>query len=229
MVAWRNRPAAAARRERRSPRPRPRPHSSHFAGPEGQHCLWTDPSGAGAEPRPPVRPRTRPFPCGSVCRDVRERLHGGLRGPRPRGGLAAPRSRRRGRPADPARPRHVRRRCGAAADQRDGLTMTQTLPPKRLLVVDDDRAVRDALTKVLIQRGFTVVSAASGTEALEHLKGQRFTLMLLDVRMPPGPNGIELLPMALDLDPELPIIMLTAVSDLTTAARCMQAGARDFL
>ena len=107
--------------------------------------------------------------------------------------------------------------------------MTAPAPAARILVVDDDRSVRDVLTRVLIQRGFAVASAGSGEDALNQLKAARFGLMLLDVRMPPGLSGIDLLPHALDLDPELPIIMLTAVSDVTTAARCMQLGARDFL
>ena len=101
--------------------------------------------------------------------------------------------------------------------------------PLRVLVVDDDKSIRDVLTKVLIQRGFAVSAAPSGPDALRELQANRYGLMLLDVRMPPGPNGMEVLPQALDLDPELPVIMLTAVSDLTTAARCMQLGARDFL
>ena len=107
--------------------------------------------------------------------------------------------------------------------------MTPVAPAIRILVVDDDRSVRDVLTKVLIQSGFAVASAPSGEEALEQLRAARFGLMLLDVRMPPGLSGIDLLPQALDLDPELAVIMLTAVSDVTTAARCMQLGARDFL
>ena len=102
-------------------------------------------------------------------------------------------------------------------------------PALRVLVVDDDKSVRDSLTKVLIQRGYAVSAASSGDDALRQLQAARFGLMLLDVRMPPGPNGLEVIPQALDLDPELRIIMLTAVSDLTTAARCMQLGARDFL
>ncbi len=102
-------------------------------------------------------------------------------------------------------------------------------PGRRVLVVDDDRSVRDVLTKVLIQRGFTVTAAASGEEALAFLGKTKFDLMLLDLRMPPGLNGMDVLPSALDLDAELPILILTAVADLNTAARAMQLGARDFL
>ena len=95
--------------------------------------------------------------------------------------------------------------------------------------MDDDKSVRDALTRALIQRGFAVTPAPSGEEALTQLQTARFKLMLLDVRMPPGSNGIDVLPRALDKDPDLRVIMLTAISDLTTVARCMQLGARDFL
>jgi DNA-binding NtrC family response regulator len=102
-------------------------------------------------------------------------------------------------------------------------------PGRKVLVVDDDKSVRDVLTKVLIQRGFAVTAAASGEEALIFLGKSKFDLMLLDVRMPPGLNGVDVLPNALDFDPELPVLMLTAVADLTTAARCMQLGAKDFL
>ena len=102
-------------------------------------------------------------------------------------------------------------------------------PAVRVLVVDDDKSIRDVLNKILTQKGFGVAMADSGAEALKQLQGGRFGLMLLDVRMPPGPNGMEILPQALDLDPELPVLMLTGVADLTTAARCMQLGARDYL
>jgi len=104
-------------------------------------------------------------------------------------------------------------------------------PPvtQRVLVVDDEKPVRDVLTKVLAQRGFAVTAVPSGTDALRELQSDRYSLMLLDIRMSPGPNGIDVLARALDLDPDLRIIMLTGVSDLTTAARCMQLGARDFL
>ena len=98
----------------------------------------------------------------------------------------------------------------------------------RILVVDDDKSVRDAITRLLTQRGFAVESAETGEEALRKLTAGRFSLMLLDVRMP-GINGMDVLPKALDLDADLAILMLTGVSDLTTAARAMQRGAREFL
>jgi DNA-binding NtrC family response regulator len=107
--------------------------------------------------------------------------------------------------------------------------MSAAPPSLRVLVVDDDRSVREVLTKVLIQKGFAVTASASGEDALAQLGAAKFVLMLLDLRMPPGLNGLDVLPQALDLDPDLRIIMLTAAADTTTAARAMHLGAKDFL
>ena len=98
----------------------------------------------------------------------------------------------------------------------------------RILVVDDERQIRRALNVALAEEGYSVVTAETGEEALRKLTAGRFSLMLLDVRMP-GINGMDVLPKALDLDADLAILMLTGVSDLTTAARAMQRGAREFL
>ena len=106
--------------------------------------------------------------------------------------------------------------------------MTAPSASTRILVVDDDKSVRDALTRLLTQRGYAVESAPTGEDALKQLAARKFNVMLLDVRMP-GISGIDVLPRALDLHADLVIIMLTGVSDLTTAARAMQRGARDFL
>jgi putative nucleotidyltransferase with HDIG domain len=96
------------------------------------------------------------------------------------------------------------------------------------LVVDDEEPLRNALGQYLRYRGFDVRTAENGTAALGELKKGGVSLMLLDVRMP-GLSGVDVVPEALDLDPELAIIMLTAVSDATTAAICMQRGAFDYL
>lgn len=100
--------------------------------------------------------------------------------------------------------------------------------PTRVLVVDDEDALRNALSRFLAERGYEPVQAKSGREALEILKAQKFSLMLLDIRMP-GISGIDVVPEAVDLDPDLAILMLTAMTDATSAAVCMQRGALDYL
>src|SRR5439155_701026 len=67
-----------------------------------------------------------------------------------------------------------------------------------------------------------------GEEALQQLRRHRVSLMLCDIRMP-GTSGVDLVPQALEIEPELAILMLTAVNDATSAALCMQRGAMDYL
>ena len=96
------------------------------------------------------------------------------------------------------------------------------------LVVDDEEALRNALGQYLRYRGYHVLLADSGDAALKQLRQGGVSLMLLDVRMP-GMSGVDVVPGALAIEPDLAIVMLSAVSEATTAAICMQRGAYDYL
>src|ERR1700745_1935982 len=100
--------------------------------------------------------------------------------------------------------------------------------PVQILVVDDEEPIRNALKKFLQQQQFEVYAAGTGDEALKQLRAHRIALMLCDIRMP-GTSGVDLVPQALEVEPELAILMLTAVNDATSAALCMQRGAMDYL
>jgi putative two-component system response regulator len=97
-----------------------------------------------------------------------------------------------------------------------------------VLVVDDEEPIRNALKKFLKQQQFEVYAAGSADEALQQLRLHKVALMLCDIRMP-GTSGVDLVPQALEIEPELAILMLTAVNDATSAALCMQRGAMDYL
>ena len=97
-----------------------------------------------------------------------------------------------------------------------------------VLVVDDEEPIRNALRKFLKQQHFEVYTAGTGEEALQQLRLHRIALMLSDIRMP-GTSGVDLVPQALEIEPDLAILMLTAVNDATSAALCMQRGAMDYL
>ena len=100
--------------------------------------------------------------------------------------------------------------------------------PVTLLVVDDEDGIRSALRKFLVQQGYEVATAATGEEALDLLKRQKISGMLLDVNLP-GMNGVDLVPRVMELEPNIALLMLTAVNDATSAALCMQRGALDYL
>ena len=98
----------------------------------------------------------------------------------------------------------------------------------RILVVDDEETIRLALGRFLRARGYEVEAVPSGAAALAALAARRFALMLCDVRMP-GVSGVDVVAQAHVLDPELAVVMLSAVNDATTARAAFLAGAIDYL
>jgi putative two-component system response regulator len=99
---------------------------------------------------------------------------------------------------------------------------------RRVLVVDDEESIRNAIGKFLKARGFDVAVAENGVEALETLQRERFDALLCDVRMP-GMSGTEVVPRAIELRPDLAVLMLTAVNDAPTATEVLAQGAMDYL
>ncbi|EIE52653.1 sigma-54-dependent transcriptional regulator [Salipiger aestuarii] len=99
---------------------------------------------------------------------------------------------------------------------------------RRVLLVDDDAAVREALGQTLELAEFDAVTAGSFVEAKD-LIGARFEgVIVSDIRMP-GRDGFHLLDYAHEQDAELPVILLTGEGDIPMAVRAMSAGAFDFL
>jgi two-component system response regulator HydG len=102
------------------------------------------------------------------------------------------------------------------------------LPAATLLVADDDPAVRESLERTLAREGYTVVLAADGHRALDRLKEGDIDLVLSDLKMP-GLTGLELLPRAKAVAPDVDFIMLTAFGTVEEAVKAMKEGATDFL
>ncbi len=98
----------------------------------------------------------------------------------------------------------------------------------RLLVVDDEESIRVALARVLQPSGFEILTTDSVANAIELLQTTRFELVLCDVRMP-GALGTELVPQARLIDPDIAIIMLSAVNDASTAAQSLNDGAYGYI
>jgi putative two-component system response regulator len=98
----------------------------------------------------------------------------------------------------------------------------------RVLLVDDEESIRLSLSMFLTRSGYEVETASSAIQALEMLDAGRFSLMLSDIRMP-GMTGVELVPKALATNPDLAIVMLTAVNDAPTATEALSRGAMGYL
>jgi len=107
--------------------------------------------------------------------------------------------------------------------------MTAPKSAVRVLVVDDEEPIRHALQRLLQQQELDVLLASSGEEALNLLRRpEEVALMVCDIRMP-GMSGIDVVPQALEISPDLAVLMVTGVNDAMTAALCMQRGALDYL
>ena len=97
-----------------------------------------------------------------------------------------------------------------------------------ILVVEDDAALREAVSDTLELAGQSVLSVADGDEALQLLARQSVSLVVSDVRMLPI-DGITLLREIRSRFPELPVVLMTAFGDVDRAVEAMRAGACDFL
>ncbi|MGB9406836.1 MAG: response regulator transcription factor [Terracidiphilus sp.] len=98
----------------------------------------------------------------------------------------------------------------------------------RILLVDDESAIRRALRPPLVELGFIVVEASRGEDALQMLRAGGFDVVLLDVNMP-GIGGIETLRRMRALAPRLPILMLTVRDAEEEKVEALELGADDYV
>ncbi len=100
---------------------------------------------------------------------------------------------------------------------------------ERILVVDDDDAIRDLITSILSRSGFECRAVGSGDAALAALQStSKYALVLSDLAME-GMDGFALLERVRKLDPHLPIVMVTGVHDISVALATIRSGAYDYL
>ena len=97
-----------------------------------------------------------------------------------------------------------------------------------LLVVDDDRRIRDLLSRFLLGEGYRVTTAESAAEARAKLAGLRFDLMILDVMMP-GETGFEFARALRASSSNVPILMLTARDEALSRIEGLEIGADDYV
>ena len=117
----------------------------------------------------------------------------------------------------------------AGTEARPGERETAEPVPPTVLVVDDDRSVREVLCAVLREEGYLVRQAPDAVAALESLRGEgELPLVLSDMKMP-GHDGLWLLDQILQRHPSAAVVMLTGYGDTEGAVQCLKRGAADYL
>jgi DNA-binding NtrC family response regulator len=98
----------------------------------------------------------------------------------------------------------------------------------RILIIDDEEAIRESLDTLLTLEGFSVDTAVDGPSGLELLSRNEYDLLLLDLALP-GQSGIDLLPRIVEMQPHLPVIMITAYGTVGNVVDAIRAGAENFV
>lgn len=99
---------------------------------------------------------------------------------------------------------------------------------KKILVVDDEKAIREMLKKFLIKKGYEVFDADNGEDAVRIVKEQSPHIVLLDIRMPKS-YGVDVLKNIKAVNKDVGVIMITAVSETAVAEECIAQGAFDYI
>jgi DNA-binding NtrC family response regulator len=99
----------------------------------------------------------------------------------------------------------------------------------RLLIVDDERVVRDSLSGWLREDGHDCRTASSGEDALELVGAEPFDLCVVDLKMPRGMDGLETMHRLRALRPDTDVVIITAYATVDTAVQAMKDGAADYL
>ncbi len=98
----------------------------------------------------------------------------------------------------------------------------------KILIVDDKQMMRDSVGATLMREGFTAVAAETPAIALDMVAKHRPAAVVTDLKMP-GMDGLELLQRIRKLDPELPVILMTAYATIDTAVEALKLGAFDYI
>jgi CheY-like chemotaxis protein len=98
----------------------------------------------------------------------------------------------------------------------------------RVLVVDDDRVIGQSFDRVLTQKGYEVSTALSGQEALDKLGSNGYDMVFTDIKMP-GMDGIEVARRVKEMNPWLPVVVVTGYGSAENEARAEEVGVEGFL
>lgn len=98
----------------------------------------------------------------------------------------------------------------------------------KILIVDDERAIRNSLSEILTDEGYAVDVAEDGAAALVKVEKEKFDLIFCDIKMP-NMDGIEFLGKLVDMGVDTAVVMISGHGDIETAVECIKKGAFDFV
>src|ERR1700733_11340320 len=98
----------------------------------------------------------------------------------------------------------------------------------RILIIDDEAAIRESLETLLTLEGYVVEMAPEGESGLERINQSAYDLVLLDLALP-GKNGLEILHLIREQHPDLPVIMITAYGKVDNVVEAIRTGAQNFV
>src|SRR6476646_8643224 len=102
------------------------------------------------------------------------------------------------------------------------------MPKSRILVIDDEAAIRDSLRMTLEYEGYEFIGAATGQEGLALVEREAPDMVLLDVKMP-GMDGLEVLERLRNMNESLPVVVVSGHGTISTAVEATKKGAFDFI
>ena len=97
-----------------------------------------------------------------------------------------------------------------------------------ILLIDDEKSIRNVLKDILQHEGYRIEEAADGEQGLQKLAAQPFDLVLCDIKMPKM-DGLEVLQQIMQLQPDVPVIMISGHGTIETAVDAVKKGAFDFI
>ncbi len=107
-------------------------------------------------------------------------------------------------------------------------TQTQSGNAQRILIIDDETAIRESLETLLGLEGYAIETAVNGEQGLERIEENSYDLVLLDLALP-GKSGLEILPLIRERHPSLPVIMITAYGKVDNVVDAIRSGAQNFV
>jgi two-component system, NtrC family, nitrogen regulation response regulator NtrX len=98
----------------------------------------------------------------------------------------------------------------------------------QILIIDDEKAIRKTLTEILSYEGYKIEEASDGEEGLKKFKEKNYDVVLCDIKMPKL-DGIEFLDKAREINPDIPVIMISGHGTIETAVEAVKKGAYDYI